>query len=313
MVAPEPEADLKPRALVVLNPAARRGRGREGFATARAVVQDAFDVELVETAHEGYEGTVARALRDGFRVFVAAGGDGTVHALVNAIIATRGDVPLDTIAVGAVGLGSSNDFHKPARRTINGVPVRIDMNAARPRDLGRAIWDDGDRVFAVSASLGIVASANALFDRPGPMLARLERHWVRGAILYAAVRTILGWRNLDATLTIEETSTRVHLTTLSVGKTPWVSGGFHYDTPIEPDDGRLLVNLCEGMTRIRSLGMLVALARGRFEGRPGTRWWRVPALTVALDEPSDLELDGELFKARTVRYEVLSQRVLLCG
>jgi diacylglycerol kinase (ATP) len=313
VAAPEPEADLKPRALVVLNPAARRGRGREAFATVRAVVQDAFDVDLVETAHKGYADTVARALRDGIRVFVAAGGDGTVHALVNAIVATRGDVPLESIAMGAVGLGSSNDFHKPVRRSIDGVPVRIDLTAARPRDLARAIWDDGDRVFAVSASLGIVASANARFDGPGPMLANLERHWVRGAILYAAVRTILGWRNLDATLTIEEMSSRVRLTTLSVGKTPWVSGRFHYDTPVEPDDGRLLVNLCEGMTRIRALGTLVALARGRFDGRPGTRWWRVPALTVALDEPSDLELDGELFRARIVRYEVLAQRVLLCG
>ena len=210
-----------------------------------------------------------------------------------------------------MGLGSSNDAHKPIKRQIAGIPVRIDAQQAQPRDVGIARWDGGERAFLVSASVGVTAAANALFNREDSVLRRLKRWWVDGAILWAAVRTISTWRNLSATLIVHDTSSTIELTHLGVAKSPWLAGGLRYDTPIEP--GQFAVNLCEGMSRLRTISTLAALARGRFTGLPGTRSWAASRVSVVLGEPCDLELDGEIFRASRVSFELLGERIRLCG
>ncbi len=299
------------RALVLLNPNARRGRGRTRYAAVKADIDQVFDARVVETEPTGNDGPIRAALDDGIRTFIAAGGDGTVNAVIDALVRLRGAIVLDDLTLGAVGLGSSNDAHKPVELEIAGIPARIDARHAVPRDVGMARWDGGERAFLVSASVGVTAAANALFNREDIVLRLLKRCWVDGAIAWAAVRTIATWRNLSATLIVQETSSAIALTHLGVAKTPWLAGGLHYDTPVEP--GRFAVNLCEGMSRLRTISTLAALARGRFVGLPGTRSWSAPRASVVLDEPCDLELDGEIFRASRVSFELLQERIRLCG
>ena len=300
-----------PRALVLLNPNARRGRGNARYAAVKADIDAVFDTRVVETEPTGNDRPIRAALDDGIRTFIAAGGDGTVNAVIDALVRLRGAIALDDLTLGAVGLGSSNDAHKPYEVKIAGIPVRIDARHAVPRDIGIARWDGGERAFLVSASVGVTAAANALFNREDPILRLLKGWWVDGAIVWAAVRTIVTWRNLPATLVVHETSSEIALTHLGVAKTPWLAGGLHYDIPVEP--GRFAVNLCERMDRLRTIRTLAALARGRFVGLPGTRSWSAPRASVVLDEPCDLELDGEIFRASRVSFEVLRERIRLCG
>jgi diacylglycerol kinase (ATP) len=299
------------RALVLLNPNARRGRGRSRYAAVNAYVDDAFEARVVETEPTGNDGPIRAALDDGIRTFIAAGGDGTVNAVIDALVRLRGAITLDELTLGAVGLGSSNDAHKPLKLQIAGIPMRIDARHAVPRDVGIARWDGGERAFLVSASVGVTAAANARFNHEDSVLRLLKRWWVDGAIMWAALRTIATWRNLSATLLVHETSSTFALTHLGVAKTPWLAGGLHYDTPVEA--GRFVVNLCEGMGRLRTIRTLAALARGRFVGLPGTRSWSAPRASVVLDEPCDLELDGEIFRASRVSFELLPERIRLCS
>ncbi|MGC1386995.1 MAG: diacylglycerol kinase family protein [Steroidobacteraceae bacterium] len=299
------------RALVLLNPNARRGRGRSRYTAVKAAIDQVFDARVVETEPTGNDGPIRAALDDGIRTFIAAGGDGTVNAVIDALVRLRGPIALEDLTLGAVGLGSSNDAHKPLEREIAGIPVRIDAPHAVPRDVGMARWDGGERAFLVSASVGVTAAANALFNREDSVLRLLKHWWVDGAIIWAAVRTIATWRNLSATLIVHETSSTIALTHLGVAKTPWLAGGLHYDTPVEP--GRFAVNLCEGMGRLRTISTLAALARGRFVGLPGTRSWSAPRASVVLEEPCDLELDGEIFRASRVSFDLLRERIRLCS
>jgi diacylglycerol kinase (ATP) len=298
------------RSLVLLNPNARRGQGRERYTAVKSEIERVFDARVVETDPAGNDGPIRAALADGIRIFVAAGGDGTVNAVIDALVRLRETIALDDLTLGAVGLGSSNDAHKPIEREIAGIPVRIDAERAVPRDVGIARWDGGERAFLVSASVGLTAAANGLFNREDPVLRHLKRWWVDGAIAWAALRTIAVWRNLPATLVLDGKAVAIALTNLGIAKTPWLSGGLHYDTPVEP--GRFAVNLCENMGRLRTLRTFAALARGRFVGLPGTRSWSAPAASVVLDGPHELELDGEIIRASRVTFELLPGRIRLC-
>jgi diacylglycerol kinase (ATP) len=308
---------MSTQAVLVLNPAARHGTSRRRFAAVSELLHREFDLTTVETDLDGrWRDRLASELRSDVPLVIAAGGDGTVGAVAAAVL----DSPAGgRVALGAVGLGSSNDFHKPFRRVHGGVPLRIDRLGARPRDVARARYAGNgeapcERVFLVSASIGVTARANARFNEGrDALLALLKRRWVDGAVINAALSAVLRHSNLPGFIRLDGEEHRVAISNLSVLKTPFLSGCLRYDTPVAPDSGLLAVNLCHGMDRAALVRVLVGLVRGRFAGRPQTRSWTTSGVEVELAEPAPLELDGELTEARHVRFDVLPRRILACA
>jgi diacylglycerol kinase (ATP) len=308
---------MKPRAVVILNEAARHGTAVQRFARVADLLHDRFDLRVLRTDPQGlWRAALEDEVRAAAAVVLAAGGDGTVGDVASALLACPGS---DAIAFGAVGLGSSNDFHKPFGLVHSGVPLRIDHGSAHPRDVGRALFSRNgesptERTFLVSASLGVTARANAIFNRgSGAGLGFLKRHSVQGAIFYAALASLLRHANVAARLRMDDAEGQFAMSNLSVLKTPFLSGCLRYDTEVAPDSGLLAVNLCHGMNRRALVGILSQLARGRFAGRPQTRGWIVSRVEVDLEEPAALELDGEVVTARHVAFDVLPRRILACA
>jgi len=303
------------RALVVLNPSAHGGAGARRFEIVRTAVDSAFDARIVVGRADGaWRNDVHSALDDGVRAFVAAGGDGTAHSLVNALIEAPRRPPLETLILGAVGLGSSNDLHKPVRRRVGGVPVLLDASRAAPRDIVRCVYGGRSGAVLISASIGVTASANARFSADTRVARCLRRTSTVAAVAWAAGRTIAAWRNLPARLRIDGgEAERVPLTSLSVLKTEWVSGRLRYGHAVAPASGDFDVAVAEGLGRARLLLDVLALLRGRFDGRPGHRRCRARSLDVWLDHDSPLEIDGEIALARAAHFDMLGERIRLCA
>jgi len=279
-----------------------------------------FRPTLVTGDAEGgpWRAEVRAALARGVRLFIAAGGDGTAHALLNALADSPQRPPLETLVLGAVGLGSSNDLHKPARRCVDGVPLRLDATHAAPRDIVRCRYADAsdphEELLLISASLGLTACANARFSADN-VAARWLRHASTGAaIAWAAARTLATHRNLPARLRIDGGASKsVALSSLSVLKTEWLSGRLHYGHAVDPVSGDFDVALAEGLGRTGLLIDMLALLRGRFDGRPGHRRLRARSLEVALDFAAPLEIDGEIRRAREIRFDMFAERIRLCA
>ncbi|MBC8645746.1 MAG: hypothetical protein H7X85_01175 [Thermoanaerobaculia bacterium] len=308
-----------PRAFVLINRAAAQGEASRRYERVRELLATSFALEEAEMDRAGkWQTDLGSALRSGRRVFLAAGGDGTVNAVASALFARREEVPLSRVTLGAVGLGSSNDFHKPLGRVVRGIPVRIDLGRAALRDVVRASCEDGqgvvtERIFLVSASVGVAAAANALFNAPGRIGRVVKRRSVNMAVLIAAIRAILRHDGIPAVLRTRDSIERVQISNLSVSKTPHLSAGLRFEGPVAPDSGLFDVNLCHGMSRWRLLTTLARLARGRFLGRPGTRHWETGRLSVEIEERAAVELDGEIYLVRKVLFEVIPERVSVCA
>lgn len=307
---------MKPRAVAVLNPAARQWTAARRFGAVSDLLHHRFALSVLWTDPEGrWRGELAREVDRGVEAVLSAGGDGTVGAVAQALLACPGG---ERVALGAVGLGSSNDFLKPFDLVHAGVPLRIDLAGARQRDLGLARFSrngepPAERAFVVSASLGATARANASFNRDhDPLLSLLKRRWVDGAVVYAALLALARHADLRARLRVDGEEQSVALSNLSVLKTPFLSGCLRYDTPVAPDSGQLAANLCHDMSRPALLLTLLALARGRFLGRPRTRHWSARRVEVETDAPTPLELDGEVVEVRRVTFDVLPRRILAC-
>ena len=77
-------------------------------------------------------------MRSGKTDFVIAGGDGSINYFLNSCIQLLGPNELAQIKLGAVGIGSSNDFHKPFEKQniLGSIPFKVNFNQTARRDVG---------------------------------------------------------------------------------------------------------------------------------------------------------------------------------
>ena len=259
------------------------------------------------------------ALSHGEREFVAAGGDGTVNALVSSLLTCATAEEQREIAVGAIGLGSSNDFHKPFCRKslLDGMPVKLDFDTAAYRDVGRIDFETGGetgtRYFLVNASAGVTAAANQVFNSSGRTLGLLKRNSTPAAIAYAAIRTILTYQGPEATIWSHETGPITGpLINIGFIKNPHFSGNLFYPGEAEYDNGKIDVHFCPALSKTGLLRLLRALSNGTFDSIPGTRSWSTESISLTSAVPFPVEHDGEIVTATLARFSILHRHLKVC-
>jgi diacylglycerol kinase (ATP) len=294
-----------------------------------------------------FQATCLKELDKGERIFVAAGGDGTVNFILNQFMKMEAGLRKDLI-LGAIGLGSSNDFHKSFTKNCNGrsnengrerpqstgngrfdrnseirfngtnrVPVKLDYKQAIPHNVGLVDYEDLNhrrqrRYFIVNCSVGLVAQANYFFNSDDRIVNWLKPKWVEGTIWYAALETLFTAKNIPTKLCVEGERVETELTTLSAFINPNVSGNFRYDFEISPQSDYLGVALCEKMGIPARVRTMLSMTQGRFAGLPKTRLWRAKEIEISPSVPIALEMDGEVALARHIRIELLRNALRVC-
>ena len=261
---------------------------------------------------------VSRAIRDGDNLLIAAGGDGTVNLLLNAVMTERGIH--NRITLGAVGLGSSNDFHKPFRADafIDRIPVRVDAGKAFLSDVIRVDYEGLQgrpltRYCLANASIGVVAEANALYNLPTRFIKTVRKISVQAAIVTCGLQAMFTYQDIPCLLSVDGGKTeRYPVTNLGIIKNPHFAGHFCYDTPTRPDDGLMGVNLCGGTSMGERIRLIFSLAQGRFKDRPKTRCRKATRLCIRSEETFALEIDGEVVRTRNPRFKVIPKAVRCC-
>jgi diacylglycerol kinase (ATP) len=307
--------------IIVLNPTAGAGTASTKWRRIEPQVRDVVGTFtlVVESDAAKAEEAIAAALRNGEREFIAAGGDGTVNLVMNSILKWAPRRVLESIKLGAIGLGSSNDFHKPLalEHQIDGVSVKLDFDSTIWHDVCLLTYRDGadavhSRRWMINASVGTTAEANHFFNSPGRTLRFLKR-FPSWAIAYSALRTLFRFRGHHMAITLDETETvRGHINNLGIVKNPHFTGGLRYDSPYEPGDGHVYVHMLRNLGVLRLLVALARLARGRFGGRMNARSWRVTRLRIEADQPFAVEGDGEVIVARRAYISVLPGLLQVC-
>lgn len=167
---------------VLANPGSGRA-SRDGSAIDKAMAVFGPDVPLRRlTEGQTFADAVKQALADGFTTIVAAGGDGTVTGIAQALIGTGANLailPLGTFNFVSRGLGLSEDPEAAARAILAGHPHRISVGMVN------------DQLFLNNVSLGlyprILSEREAMYARYGRF--RILAYWTVLATIIRAQRT----------------------------------------------------------------------------------------------------------------------------
>lgn len=262
---------------------------------------------------------VARASRNGPAMVIAAGGDGTVHRVANLLLADgRRD---ETVALlGAVALGSSNDFHKPLDgcRRIRGVPVRCGWaDAVRQNVLrvehGRGTGSRQVEYAVTGCSLGMVALGNELFNRRWGPVRPARRLGAGPGMWCASLAAIARQRSFGVSLTVDGRPAyegRACHVGLYVNR--HFTGRLSYGGTVGVASARMGVVVVPQMSLPTRVALLKRAVRHGLSDDPRVRSWQAASCEVTLSRPGLLEMDGEVTEASQVRVQLAPGALGVC-
>ena len=252
-----------------------------------AVLHD-LDVELVTTSspHDLADALGKHRALDGV---VVLGGDGSLHAVVDAL---RSAGRLEVVTVGLVPLGTGNDFAATLGLPDDPVESAKLIVAGRTREIDLII-DGQDEVVVNAAHIGIGAEA-----------AKAARPWKKalGPVGYVIGAVLTGVRGLTTpgarlAITVDGTTlTRKHpVIQVAVGNGGFVGGGTPLLPEADPSDGELDVAVSYTESPRRRIAYAWHVRRGDHHRRDDVVYLRGTEVFVRGDElgcTSDGELSG---------------------
>jgi len=289
------------RVLVIVNPAAGRGRAQRLWPQAARALKSAgveFDTATTRSAREAI--ALAERGAGAYRAVIAAGGDGTVHEVVNGLL--RASAGGETAALGVLPLGSGDDFAKmvPPEAPVGGRPqgwlsavAKIARGETRRFDAGRLESDTLARgsvhYFANGMDVG--------FGAQGAAHAAAMPKWLKGQAAYigALARTLVDYPQLRLRMSVDDAPPEAIETTMTAVMNGRCFGSSFWVCPEAcVDDGLLDLMCAEALSRIAILGLVPRIMRGSHTTHPRVRMLHGKHVVFESDTPMVVEADGEL-------------------
>lgn len=212
---------------------------------------------------------------------VAAGGDGTVHEVVNGLMRAGAQS-----ALGVIPLGSGDDF---AKLLPGDLVARLLSGDERRFDVGRIDSGAGTRYFANGMDVGFGAhGADNLRRVPGALKGL-------GAYLGALVLTLLDYPVLRLRVQLDDAPAFDLDTVMAAAMNGTTFGGsFRVCPEARPDDGLLDLLLVDAVGRVGILDIVAKILRGTHAADPRLRLARARRLRIESPSPLIVEADGEI-------------------
>jgi diacylglycerol kinase (ATP) len=285
----------KHKTLFILNPNANLGQAWRQAADLRPIMDEfggadwagsVYPTHAIELAKKGVE--------DGYQLIIAGGGDGTVHEVINGLMAFPEE---HRPAFGTVPLGSGNDFahavgmetdpSKALRQVLTGQEKRVDIGEINDAWGRKEFFDN-------TIGIGFDAIVT-IYSHELPL--------VQGFLMYlaAVLKTIFVNHNpvgmkikLDGGREWEQ---KIIMLTLCNGGRE--GGGFLLYPDAVLDDGLFHYVSVPDISRMMMLRLLPAFMKGTHLPHPKVDFGDFKSLLVEADKPLYIHIDGEIFSGFT--------------
>lgn len=212
--------------LFILNPLSEKRKGID----LEQLIRENLDLErfgytIRYSEYHGHALDIAEAYKSDYRIIIAAGGDGTVNQVSNALVGT------DNI-MGIIPLGSGNGLARDL-----GIPTKASKAIERINSLNTRVIDSGvigGRHFINMAGIGF--DADIAHDFSGSAQ--------RGLSGYAAsaIRKFFSYQASDYTISTESMENNINAFLISFANTGQYGNNAYISPGAQPDDG--LVDVC---------------------------------------------------------------------
>lgn len=279
----------KHKAIIIVNPNADLGRARIKAASLRPIVNEFGGADWIGTVYPSHAIEITRhAIEDKYPLIVAAGGDGTTHEIINAMMMVPKE---ERPQLGVIPLGSGNDFSYAIGMDPS-PPVAVrQIFSRKPKaiDIGRMI-DDHGRVEYWSNAIGVG------FDATVTIRSR-KFTYLKGFLIYmmAVLQTIL--LNHEAPkfkIKTDNQSLEEKLLLFVLCNGSREGGGFQVAPTAKPDDGIYQYTGIRQVSRLTMLRILPEVMKGTHGRLPQVITGDFHKLEIESNLPMIIHIDGEI-------------------
>lgn len=283
-------------AKVILNPYANRWKAGQNEARIASALSNAgvnFDISITQNAKDGQR-LAAEAVRSGYKTIISAGGDGSMHAVVNGMMQAVGNQPLPKLAL--LALGTANDLidnlHLP--HDLDESAQLIAKGFSRKVDLCKV----NDRYFLNNAGIGF---------EPMVTLAQQSMTRTQGILRYLLATLRVIGRNPQWEMQMEWDAGNYSgpVTLVSIANFPRTGGIFYTVPHANGFDGKLSFVYGHIPNRLGILSVLPKTMKpdvGNYVEHPAVHEVHTSFLRVRMQPGSPAHADGELFTSNTQEF-----------
>lgn len=309
-----PSGALMPHYHIIYNPNSRHGAARTQLPEVEQKLKKAgLDFDLVQTERPWHARDLAiQAVRQGAKMVVSAGGDGTANEVLNGLMLARraghGEVKMGVLPVGrgndfAFSMNAPVDLDEAVSALANGHTHWIDIGHVTGGDYPQG------RYFGNGVGVGFdaVVGFEAL---KVPQLTGFVSY------LFAALKTILLYYKAPR-LRIEFDGHLVEQNSLlvSIMNGRRLGGGFWTAPKGVGDDGLFDLCIAGSVSRLRILALIPRFMNGTQEGHSAIQMVRARKVQVtAVNGSIPAHADGETLceAGQQLSAEILPQSIELC-
>lgn len=278
------------RFFAIVNPAAGGGRSAKLAGPALSRLREkGLQVDVIASTGPGHAVQLAREAYDqGYRGFIAVGGDGTAHEILNGIFAKRENVR--RISLGFLPLGTGNSFLRDF--TQDGADASLQAlleGRKRPVDLIRLTHAFGEVYSFNLLSIGFTADVAAITNRMFKPFGHL------GYLLGVIVRVVqLRRRAFSLRCDDDKDWDERRSLFLTFNNSKYTGGTMLIAPDASPTDGLIEFVRWGPIGRVGLLTMLPKLYTGEHIKHPLASRRAVRHVDFNVPVPVDVMIDGEV-------------------
>jgi len=304
--------------LVIVNPASADGATRDAWPKIASNLRThfgAFSVAFTEAAGHGRQ-LAAEAAKQGVKLIIACGGDGTISEVVNGILESNEETEL-----GVLPSGTGGDFRRTLRMPNNVAAAARALRNGRTRtiDAGRVTFvnDSGERETRFFVNVASFGMSTAVLDKTASGEAK---KWIPGfaprklssKLSYAAatVQTTLSSTPTEVHVQLDELpERRLRVAEFCVANARYYGGAMKIAPDAKLDDGQFDIITIGDASAFRILANSPRLYFGahlRMNEVTHALAKQVVARSVKKDEEVRVELDGEVVGRLPATFQIMT-------
>ncbi|HEX7556192.1 MAG TPA: diacylglycerol kinase family protein [Leptolinea sp.] len=276
--------------LMIINPIANLGRAWAVASNLRRIADELGGADWSGTVYPGHAAEIAeKAGKDGYKTVVAVGGDGTIHEVINGLMA----IPADSRPkLGIVPIGTGNDFsvcmnitrnsEAALRRVFTGTPQLIDIASIQDNNGHKEYWMN-------TLGMGFDSAVN-FHSRNVPIF--------QGFMIYflAVFRTMIGnYRPFNIKYTIDGTAYEKSTLMFTAANGKREGGGFLLAPDAVQNDGLLNYTVVDVISRFRMLTAIPYFLKGTHAALGYVQTGTFKKIALQSNLPLWIHADGEIY------------------
>ncbi|HAE82692.1 MAG TPA: hypothetical protein DDW33_05755 [Ktedonobacter sp.] len=231
------------------------------------------------TPEDAGKGLATKAADEGAELIIAAGGDGTIHAVASGLIERKS-------TLGIIPMGTMNNLAHSL-----GIPLPIEAACAiiakgetRAIDVGKI----NDQVFIEVAGIGLEA---ALFPAAEAIKSPGVISTVHGVL--NGLLTLLNFKPTKLKISFDDNTHHTYeAIQVTICNAPYYGAHFQVAPDIIMDDGELDVIIYRQFSKLAYIQHAISISQGRRVFQPKIRRRRVKSLSISSNHPVEIQADG---------------------